>query len=253
MPIKTQSIQSPVANKTNVIFVILLAVAAFLLGSLWTEVRYLKKTNSEKSAAVVSNPNQANLPPAVAYDDVKPVDSQDHIRENRNAQILLVEYSDLECPFCKEFHPVILQAIKDYNGKFALVFRHFPLDLKHPKARKEAEATECAGELGGENGFWKMVDKIFEVTPSNNGLNLDDLPKLAGQIGLNQQVFKNCLDSGKFAKAVEEDYQSGIKAKVTGTPGDILINVKTKKVSILPGYVTLPQLKQAIDSLLAEK
>ena len=253
MAVKPQPIQSSLANKTNVIFVVLLAVAAFLLGSLWTEVRYLKKTNSEKGSPTANNPSLANPPSAVAYEDVKPISREDHIRDSRNAQILLVEYSDLECPFCKEFHPVILQAIKDYQGQFALVFRHFPLDLKHPKARKEAEATECAGELGGEKGFWNMVDKIFEVTPSNNGLNLDDLPKLAGQIGLNQQSFKNCLDSGKFVKKVEDDYQSGIKAKVTGTPGDILINTKTKKIVTLPGYVSLEQLKQAIDSLLAEK
>ena len=91
-----------------------------------------------------------------------------------------------------------------------LVYRHFPLDI-HPKARKEAEATECAQDLGQPEDFWKFVDKIFEVTPSNNGLNPDELPKLAVQIGLNESRFKDCLATGKFTQKIQEDYDQGLK------------------------------------------
>src|SRR3989338_8665222 len=113
------------------------------------------------------------------------------------------------------FHPTAKQAIAEYEDEVMWVYRHFPLDQIHPKADKEAEATECANELGGNDGFFKLVDKIFEVTPSNNGLSLDELPKLAQSVGINEADFKNCLDSGKYARHVEEDYQSGIKAGVS--------------------------------------
>lgn len=188
--------------------------------------------------------------PQPAQVEVEKLRDNDHVWGQKNARILLIEYSDLECPFCKRFHPTAQQAVDEYKGQVAWVYRHFPLDQIHSKADKEAEATECATELGGNDGFWKMTDKIFEVTPSNNGLNLDDLPKLAAQIGLNQNQFKACLDSGKYAQYVEDDYQSGIRAGVNGTPGNILLDTKTGKNIPVPGAVPFETLKSSIDSLL---
>ena len=200
-------------------------------------------------APVAPNAPQA-VPAEPVAGPVEPLKDEDHIRGDKNARILLVEYSDLECPFCKRFHPTAKQVVDEYKGQVAWVYRHFPLDQIHSKADKEAEAVECANELGGEDGFWKLTDKIFEVTPANNGLNLDDLPKLAGEVGLNQSAFKTCLDSGKYAAHVEEDYQGGIKAGITGTPGNILLDTKTGKTKLIPGAVPFDQFKVAIDDLL---
>lgn len=182
--------------------------------------------------------------------NVEPLKSSDHVRGDKKARILLIEYSDLECPFCKKFHPTAKQAVDEFKGQVAWVYRHFPLDPIHSKADKEAEASECAGELGGEDTFWKFVDKIYEVTPSNNGLDPAELPKIASQVGLDQTKFQSCLDSGKWAKKVEEQYQGGVKAGVTGTPGNILLDTKTKKTKLIPGAVGYDQLKTQIDSLL---
>lgn len=120
----------------------------------------------------------------------------------------------------------------------------------HPKADKEAEAIEYANELAGNDGFWKLTDKIFEVTPSNNGLNLDNLPRLAGEVGLDQGRFKSCLDSGKYKDHVEADYQSGLKAGVTGTPGNILLDTKTGKTKLTPGALPFENFKTEIDDML---
>ena len=190
------------------------------------------------------------LPSEPVAGPVEPLKAEDHVREDRKARILLFEYSDLECPFCKRFHPTAQQVVDSYKGQVAWVYRHFPLDQIHSKADKEAEAVECAKDQGGEDAFWKMTDKIFEVTPSNNGLNLDDLPKLAGEVGLNSTVLKTCLDSGKYAAHVEADYQGGIKAGITGTPGNILLDTKTNKTKLIPGAVPFDQFKVAIDDLL---
>lgn len=193
-------------------------------------------------------PNQ--VPPEPVAGPVEPLKAEDHVRGSRNARILLFEYSDLECPFCKRFHPTAKQIVDEYKGQVVWVYRHFPLDQIHSKADKEAEAVECARDQGGEDAFWKMTDKIFEVTPSNNGLNLDDLPKLAGEVGLNAGTFKSCLDSGKYVAHVEEDYQGGIKAGINGTPGNILLDTKTNKTKLIPGAVPFDQFKTAIDDLL---
>ena len=207
-------------------------------------------TTPSQAAQVLTVPNQASPEPVAG--PVEPLKAEDHVRGSRNARILLFEYSDLECPFCKRFHPTAKQIVDEYKGQVAWVYRHFPLDQIHSKADKEAEAVECANGLGGEDGFWKLTDKIFEVTPANNGLNLDDLPKLASQVGLNESRFKNCLDSGKYAAHVEADYQGGIKAGITGTPGNILLDTQTQKTKLIPGAVPFDQFKQAIDNLIKE-
>lgn len=248
---------APRSGSLQPVLVVLLIVASFLLGALGTEVRYLKRGSVTTSSTTTTGGGQPTTPQGAqpqlgSADNVEKLKKEDHVRGNRNAQILMIEYSDLECPFCKTFHPTAQRAVDEYNGKVAWVYRHFPLDQIHSKADKEAEAVECANELAGNDGYWKLTDKIFSVTPSNNGLNLDDLPKLASDVGVNQSSFKNCLDSGKYAAHVEEDYQSGVKAGVNGTPGTILLNTKTNKTRVVPGAVPYEQLKQAIDAVLSE-
>ena len=102
---------------------------------------------------------------------MRPISPDDHILGNVNAKIIIVEYSDLECPFCKMFHNTMHQVVEKSNGNVAWVYRHYPILQLHPKAFHEAEATECAWEQGGNSAFWKYTDKLFEITPSNNGLD----------------------------------------------------------------------------------
>jgi protein-disulfide isomerase len=100
-----------------------------------------------------------------------PVTDKDHIKGDISAPVKIVEYSDLECPFCKRFHTTMQDVVKSYDGKVAWVFRQFPLAQLHPKAVKEAEAAECVASLGGNAAFWKFIDKVEEVTPGNNKLD----------------------------------------------------------------------------------
>lgn len=151
-----------------------------------------------------------------------PVSADDHILGNPEADNIIVEYSDLECPFCKNFHFTTKQLMEEYgkDGNLAIVFRHFPLDQLHSKARAEAIATECAAELGGNEVFWQYLDLIFTNTPSNNGLDLTQLPVYATQVGLDEAEFTACLNNPEMADRVEEDYQDGLVAGVLGTPTD---------------------------------
>jgi protein-disulfide isomerase len=103
--------------------------------------------------------------------DLKPVSADEYISGDINADIVAVEYSDPECPFSKRFHTVMQQVMKNYPGKVAWVFRFFPLDSIHQKARSESEAIECAGTLKGGEMYWKYLDRVFEITPSNDGLD----------------------------------------------------------------------------------
>ncbi len=92
----------------------------------------------------------------------KPVDKDDHIRGSVDAKVKFIEYSDFECPFCKRHHPVMQKIVSAYSGNdVAWVYRHLPLVSIHPKAQPLAEASECAAELGGNDGFWAFADAVF--------------------------------------------------------------------------------------------
>ena len=92
---------------------------------------------------------------------VPKLESNDHVRGNRNAQVLLIEYSDFQCPFCQRFHATGLQVLDEYGNDAAWVYRHFPLDQLHPQARPAAVASECVYEIGGDEAFWQFADKVF--------------------------------------------------------------------------------------------
>ncbi|MEK7112010.1 MAG: DsbA family protein [Patescibacteria group bacterium] len=234
------------------ILLVISVALAFLVGVLWQKVSFLEGGKGAKNTQAPSDLAPGGVNGKLSEDQAKKVEKpndKDRIRGSLDAEVYLIEYSDLECPFCKQFHATAQQAVEEYKDKVTWVYRHFPLDTLHPKADKEAEAAECAFELGGQDGFWKYVDKIFEVTPSNNGLDLAKLPTYAGQVGLNQTSFKSCLDGGRYADLVEEQYQGGITAGVTGTPGNFIMN-KKGEVWVIPGAVPFDTLKLTIDEAL---
>lgn len=242
---------------------------AFAVGVLWTKVQGLESGGAVKTAGTTATgttgTGNTNTQPAAVNPDALPttvtklsetvakklpaVSADDRLRGNKNAEIVLIEYSDLECPFCKQFHETAKQVMTDYNGKVAWVWRHYPIAQLHSKAPKEAEATECARELGGGDSFWKLVDKIYEVTPANNGLVLADLPKLAGNVGLSETPFKTCLDSGKYADEIDKSVQAATRLGISGTPANFIVN-KKGEVWIIPGALPLTNVKAIIDEAL---
>lgn len=195
---------------------------------------------------------------ADAAGNVKQVDSQDHIRGNPDAPVKVVEYSDFECPFCKSFHPAMKQVLDEYgkDGYVAVVYRHFPLDSLHSKARKEAQASECANEIGGNDAFWAYADRLFDIAPSNDRLDLTLLPKIAEEIGLDRAKFETCLTGdargGKYADHIEADYQNATASGGTGTPYTVVIAANGKTFPI-NGAQPYRVIKQIIDLALAEK
>ena len=179
--------------------------------------------------------------------------ARDHILGNPGAPVTLVEYSDFECPFCKRFHPTVKKLLADNPDKVNWVYRHFPLGFHNPGAQKQAEATECAGELGGGTAYWRFADAIYERTTSNGeGFPIDNLTPLAKEIGLDAEKFSSCLESGRMEARVLEDYQNGVAAGISGTPGVILVHRASGRVKPLAGAIPLAQLQAAVDALIQE-
>lgn len=226
-------------------------VGTFFLGVLWQRVQYLENKNGgDVAGANAANPPaRPSIPSPIKADtlNLPPITNKDHIKGSKDAKLTWIEYSDLECPFCKQMHPVLQKMLADYDGKVRWVYRHFPLDSLHSKARPEAAAAECASQLGGEDVFWSYIDKVFEVTPANNGLDASQLPKIAIELGLNKTAFQKCLDSGATTQKVKEDSDGGLEAQVNGTPANFLLDERGNAwvISGAVSSLTVAQLMEA--------
>ena len=167
----------------------------------------------------------------------------------KDAPVTIVEFTDTECPFCKKSHSIIHDVIDHYDGKVALVFKHFPLESLHALARNESKALECAGMLGGNVAFWDFTDTVFTNTKSNDGLDPTLLPAIAKKIGLNEKKFVSCLAENNFDDRINSDQTEGEALKVQGTPF-FAIYKDGKKVDEIPGAYPLSEFTKKIDPLL---
>ncbi len=223
-------------------------IAIIIAGGLVGGALYYSNIKASKELAKAPAPTAVTTGSA---SNMRPVSADDHILGNPNADVIIVEYSDTECPYCKTFHTTMKRVMDEYgkDGKVAWVYRHFPIDTNHAKARKEAEATECANELGGSAKFWEYTNLLYATTNSNDSLDPAQLPAMAKTLGLDVKAFNTCLSSGKYADKVEADYQDAVKAGALGTPTSILISKDGVK-TVVRGAQPYEDLKTIIDATL---
>lgn len=157
-----------------------------------------------------------------------------------SAPVTLVEFSDFQCPFCASVAPTLKQVEREFGDDVRIVYRHFPLTTIHPYAFKAAEASMCAHDQGE---FWAMHDLIFQ---EQNRVSTADLKEKARRLGLNQREFDTCLDSGRHAALVQEDFDQGQQAGITGTPA-LFVN----GVMLEGGAVSFEVMAEAIRKELA--
>ncbi len=185
-------------------------------------------------AIFFTNKNNAAPVPVTATDtettqstkeSPRAITEADYIRGNPNAPILMIEYSDYDCPFCKQYHATMKQIMDEYGvtGKVAWVYRQFPLADLHPNAPKLSEAALCVGELGGDDAFWKFSDALYDSHDIDEATNITKLPEFAEQAGVNKNDFLACTGSKQTEEKVLQDIEDGFNAGARATPHTILI------------------------------
>lgn len=214
---------------------------------------------TEKTAAPTEQAAQVPAREQVGADNTDaPVDilklrSDDHILGNPDADVVIIEYSDAQCPFCQRFHDTMTQVMSTYGktGQLAWVYRHFPLDQIHPYARKGAEAMECANEIGGNEGFWKFESELF--SSKTTSISPNELPMIAKAAGLDVTKFNTCLASGKHAARVQKDFEDGVNIGVKGTPFSIIWNRRSGKQISINGAYPYDNIKTALGIVSASQ
>lgn len=160
-----------------------------------------------------------------------------------DGSILLIEYSDYECPFCKSFHSTV-QALVD-SGEVTWVYRHFPLPF-HETAEEGARLAECVRQYKGGGAFWTYTDRVF----SSDQLSLDVYRGLATDAGLSAGQIDQCLEpDSKAAQAVSAHLTEVQTLGVNGTPGSFLVNTRTGAFERIPGALPLDQVRGLLQSV----
>jgi protein-disulfide isomerase len=241
-----------ISNNIALIIVVgLFFMGGFFFGSLWTENQMLKKgvtAGAGAGTAVAADPGAPQGPTVDQLAQMPPVTDEDHVRGNEAANVVLVEYSDYECPFCARFHPTMLQVMEEYGDRVAWVLRHYPLPF-HANAQKAAEGAECVAKLAGNEAFWTYSDSLAETMELAGQLTPADLIQAAADAGVNESGFQSCLDSGEMASKVTEQMNSGSTAGVSGTPGTMVV-VDGEVKELIPGALPFEQVKSTIEKYL---
>jgi protein-disulfide isomerase len=140
------------------------------------------------------------------------VDTHDHIQGSAEAPVTLVQYGDYECPYCGEAYPIVKDIQERMGEGLRFVFRNFPITTSHPHAQQAAEAAEGAAAQGR---FWEMHDHLYE---NQRRLSDDDLHSYARVLDLDLDLFGKELAEHVHADRVHEDFLSGVRSGVNGTP-----------------------------------
>ena len=162
---------------------------------------YLKILRTDSNVVVLLSAPKVE----VAFDPAR-------VRGNPKAPVMIVEFSDFQCPYCRQVEPVVKDLLTKYGDKISLSYRDFPLTSIHSQAEIAAEASRCALEQGK---FWEYHDQMFAAS----SLEKDSLVEYARNLKLDEKQFSTCLTSEKYKADIDKDAQEGRKAGVTGTPG----------------------------------
>jgi protein-disulfide isomerase len=141
-----------------------------------------------------------------------PLSDRDHVLGPADAPVTLVEYGDFECPHCRRAHPIVASILARMGNGLRFAYRHFPLTKLHSHAEHAAEMAEAAGSQGK---FWPMHNLLFQ---NQHALENEDLIAYAAQLGINPEWAASALLSHQFATRVREDFRSGVRSGVNGTP-----------------------------------
>ncbi len=197
------------------------------------------------------------LPPNVAQEDalagtVRPVDGTDYIKGNPNAPILMIEYSDYDCPFCKQYHDTLTQIMNEYgiSGRVAWVYRQFPLEQLHPNSPKVSEAALCVGSLGGSAAFWKFTDAIFANRELEEPTNTIALPDLATESGVDRAAYQSCVSSGQMKEKVSTSVEEAFALGAKGTPYTVLI--VGNEQAVINGAQSYDVVKSIVENLIQQ-
>lgn len=175
-------------------------------------------------------------------------DNQNKVYGNKDAVFSIIEYSDLECPYCKQYHPTLKELVDMSQGYVNWQYKHLTMQNHDPVAVYQAIAVECAYKLSGNATRWAFINEIFQTT-KGNGQGAGTLLNLADKYSINNQDFKTCLTNSNNLKEIMLDVDEAKSLGITSTPTLLIINNKNNKSALLQGIQNPQTILEAFGQL----
>jgi protein-disulfide isomerase len=173
--------------------------------------------------------------------------ASDHIVGSLTAPIVLIEYSDFQCPYCQMIYPTIKQIVAESRGEVAWVLRNYPLYQIHPQALPTANAAECIASLAGEGAFWKFVDTLFT---NQDKLSADFAESTAISLGAEKAAYESCIKNTPHQERIDTEAADAQANGGSGTPYTVVLNTKTGKQFAINGALPAASIKAVISKAL---
>lgn len=216
-------------NAKPLLFGALIVVAFGFVGALFTKFR-------QGTSNLDVNPTNGSEQTTEIGNDIKKIGKNEPVKGDKDARYALIEYSDFECPYCKDFHEIMNNLISN-NKDFKWVYRNFPLAKIHPGATDKAIAATCVMKEGGNDKFWKFSDALFD----NQALAVSELANLAEKTGVVKSDFEKCVKN--FNKSNLSDiYDSATKIGVNATPSTLIVDTESGKAELVVGGLSAEEL-----------
>lgn len=171
---------------------------------------------------------------------------------NINARFTLVEFSDLECPFCKRFHDTPKQIVDNSKGNVNWQWKHLPLGFHNPAAKRQALAAECVREQKGNKAFWVFIDDIFQQS-RGNGQGVPNLTAIVDGVGADVDQVQECMSEGRYNNKIDLETQQAANNGINGTPATFVVDNTTGKTQLLTGAQPPQAIMAAIRKMMAEQ
>lgn len=248
---KRLSLNTPIAI---IVGSIIIATSIIVSGTM------IRNTIANTGTSTTQNDSNANK--ELGKFTGKPIDDKDYVEGRVDSKVIIVEYSDPECPYCILAYPTIKKLREEYVGKIAFVYRHFPLVQLHSHAFAESQAIDCAGVVGGTQKYYSYMDALFEYK-SPRQTQTDPSPllpttgkeDLARSVGIDVGQFSSCIKNAKSSDIINSSMNDGVKAGVDGTPTTFVLvkNGNTYDViANISGAQQYPYFKAAVDEALSK-
>lgn len=186
----------------------------------------------------------------------KALDTNDLVTGNPKSDVIVLEYSDTECPYCAQLHPTLKKIQDEYTSKVSFVYRHFPLTQIHPNAFDEARAIYCVGKTSGATKQRDYINQMFSYKLEKKNMTLPQGGKesLAKNIGVDGAALTACLSTPESNDVVNASIEDGVKAGVEGTPATFVLLKKRngyEVVALIDGARPYEYFKTVLDEALA--
>lgn len=198
----------------------------------------------QQKKSEVSTSTTDVYPSGMTPENVSAVTGSDYvIGDTETAELILVEYADLNCSFCAQFHLTMLELMEEYGDRIAWVYRHYPV----LGSQMESEAAECVGEQGGNQSFWDYIDLYYSQEPAEIADKQALMVDLAKSLNLD---IAECLANGDAKQLVDADNENALSIGIQGTPTTVLIVPATQEYEVLAGMYSTQDMFDILGSYL---